>query len=156
MRKCWTTGKDQITNAIHHPRGSASSPPAGDCSSQGKLVPRFVFHRPCDTLGLTGKDYNDYYAWCGWNSGTKWGAIWRFEYEENSFTELTPGEDRNFIVSADFSGETVTLYKFDFTLDPPELTDQTLVIKDEYYNEVTGISTIPIPDVDANPTFIQF
>ena len=105
-------------------------------------------HDPSDEQG---------YAWCGWKVGDQpvwWGAIWQY-YDDGTFWIATPPEvgTRNFIAKGDFSsGYNFSLFKFNFNAGVG-WEDVTTTLYPSY-EAATDTTTITIPNVDENPTFI--
>jgi len=98
----------------------------------------------------------DSHAWCGWDNGNLWGAIWRYK-EGNNYYEITTGANRYFEAPKNLSGRTATLYQFDFSQNPPPFQSVgTLYIDPDWYESSTGITTIEVPNVEENPIIIKF
>ncbi|MEW6238819.1 MAG: hypothetical protein AB1656_25830 [Candidatus Omnitrophota bacterium] len=102
------------------------------------------------------------YAWCGWQENASdiwWGAIWKYKHS-NSFEDISE-TSKNFITKGNFSNRTVDVYKFDFTLNNG-VWSATWNYKTTInpppggfsYNSSTDETTIPVTNVDENPTFI--
>lgn len=96
-------------------------------SRRGKAIfPRlFLFHHEGDEGGegiwnLVKAVVIAVWIVVGWEtaSGRKWGAIWRYQ-PGNNFYIPQAQQTRNFVGNVNLTGRTATLYRFNFSQNPP-------------------------------------